>query len=101
AEANTVTHGPKKWSVRKQRRKSRITLKTVKNSANRERGPSRKISSAHSGGAVKVERAAASGSLAKSSLFCTTSHLPPTIGSGAASTTLPSPGERRIAPWYM
>jgi hypothetical protein len=41
--------------VRNPRRKSRITRRRVRNSAKRERGPSRKISSAGSEGTVGVE----------------------------------------------
>ena len=47
--------GPTKCRTRKPRRKSRITRKSVMNSSKRERGPSRKISSARSGEAVSVE----------------------------------------------
>src|SRR6266700_8118826 len=50
-----VTHGPTKCSVRNPRRKSRITLSNVQNSANRERGPSRKILSAGSCGKIRCE----------------------------------------------
>src|SRR5207249_7735039 len=77
-EPNTVTHGPTKCRVRNPRRKSRITRKRVMNSAKRERGPSRKISSARAEGAVRVELAAASGSMTESSLFCTKAWLTPT-----------------------
>src|ERR1017187_9735972 len=50
-----VTQGPTKCRTRKPRKKSRITRRSVMNSSKRERGPSRKISSARSAGAVKVE----------------------------------------------
>ena len=55
ADPKTVTQGPTKCSTRNPRRKSTITRSRVMNSSKRERGPSRKISSARSGGAVSAE----------------------------------------------
>src|SRR6266480_2697119 len=70
AEPKTVTDGPTKCRVRNPRKKSRITRKRVKNSAKRERGPSRKISSSGSEGAVGGELAG--GSVTERSLSSTT-----------------------------